>query len=64
MTIEYIIEKLKDRKYLTVDEEEMHMQEVYDSKIGDIEEYMFLTPNWINKERKKERTDLQMLPTL
>jgi len=60
MTIEEITEKLKDRKYLSVEDEESYMQEVYDSVVGDIETFAFLTPNWI----KKERTDSRMLPTM
>lgn len=54
MTIESIVEKLKDRKYLSVEDEELYMQEVYDSTIGEIENFMFLTPNWINKNKIKE----------
>lgn len=54
MTIEDIIDKVKDRKYLSVEDEETYMQEVYDSVIGDIERYAFATPNWITKEKQKE----------
>lgn len=50
MTIEDIIDKVKDRKYISVDEEEEYMQEIYDSTVGEIENFMFLTPNWIMKQ--------------
>ena len=52
MTIEEITEKLKDRKYLSVEDEEEYMQEVYNSTVGDIEAFAFLTPNWINKKQE------------
>jgi len=52
MAIEDIIEKLKYRKFLTVKEEEEYMESVYDTVVGDIENHMFLTPNWINKKQE------------
>ncbi len=48
--LEEIVERLKYRKYLTVEEEEEYMESVYDTVIGDIENYSFLTPNWIRKQ--------------
>lgn len=62
MTIEEITEKLKDRKYLSVDEEEEYMQGVYDSTIGDIENYAFLTPNWINKNEITKESGMPRYP--
>jgi hypothetical protein len=46
--LENLLERLKDRKYVTVEEEEEYMEIIFDSIIGDAEEN-FLTPNWIVK---------------
>lgn len=50
MSVEDVIERVKDKKYISVEDEESYMQEVYDSTIGEIESFMFLTGNWIMTE--------------
>ena len=60
--LQEITEKLKDRKYISVDEEEEYMQEIYDTIIGDIENSIFLTPNWINKNKIIQESEMPRYP--
>lgn len=57
MTIKDVYERLKDNKFLTVEEEEEYMEGVYYSVVEEIEEYMFLTPNYIDKKEEKNGKD-------
>lgn len=44
-----------ERKYITVEEEEEYFKRIYDETIGDIENSIFLTPNYIGSDYELER---------